>query len=158
MKDWFNKGQVSDMIKTAILIGLFISASVHPACAEDFWKISLGAEHVTEFRFEQMSCVYRCRTYAVAGRPDEIFVTSFRDDLLKGIRQGEIIAPDDANVTVLNYQTKNASLITLEHFLELDILFEEFDPGRLADHTTLNYAGDPKAHSYVAPISRSERK
>jgi hypothetical protein len=59
---------------------------------------------------------------------------------------------------VVNLKTKTVSTMSLDRFLELEIVFEDLPVRGYADHAELNYGGKPDAHSYVAPICRNGKE
>lgn len=137
---------------------LIAGNACHAFEAEDVWKISKGTEFVTEFRFRHLPCIEDCHAFSVAGRPDEIFVSSSRKDILLGIRRGQVQVHHDDKISVLNYKTKTASMMSLERFLKLDIVFEELPVSGYRDYPTLKYGGKPDEHNYVAPIRKNGKE
>ena len=143
--------------KNLLIFAILISASVcHAATEISLWTISAGEGLVLEFLSENHRpyCGIICSSYAVVDRPDEIFVSSTRKDILQRIRSGEIDMGPPSNAYVLNLKTKTISLISLDRFLELDIMFEDLPVGGYEDYPEIKYGGDPDGHRYVAPIQR----
>lgn len=147
------------MFKNVLILAISIAASFgHAFAGDDFWTISKGADCVTEFQPKPSLYPNYCSSYTVVGRPDEIFVSSLREDTLLGIRRGQVQVKPSDKVRVLNLKTKTASVMRLDRFVELDIVFEELPVGRYYDHPELMCGGKPDAHAYVAPIRRNGKE
>ena len=145
------------MLKKLLMLGILISAGVCHASTEiSLWTISVGEDRVVEFlsKDHRPYCGIICSSYAVVERPHEIFVSSTRKDILQRIRSGEVEIGPPSNVYVLNLKTKTVNLISLDRFVELDIIFEDLPVGGYEDYPEIRYGGDPDGHRYVAPIKR----
>ena len=145
------------MLKKLLILGILISAGVcHASTEMSLWTISVGEDRVVEFLSKDLRpyCGIICSSYAVVERPYEIFVSSTRKDILQRIRSGEVEIGPPSNVYVLNLKTKTVNLISLNRFLELDIIFEDLPVGGYEDYPEIKYGGDSDGHRYVAPIKR----
>jgi hypothetical protein len=149
------------MFKKSLILGILIVASVcHAFTGISFWTISEGEDRVIEFLSEDINlyCHGGCKAYTVAGRPDEIFVSSIGEDTLTGLRQGKVKMSHFPKVYVLNLESRAVTLMELDHFLKLDIIFEDFPIHRYEKHPEIEYGGNPDGHDYVAPIQRKNKE
>ncbi len=149
-----------EMVKDALILGVLVAANACNAFAESsLWSISEGKDSVIEILSEErFYCGNYCYSFAVKGRPDEIFVSPFREKTLLALREGEVKTSSSYSVYVIDLKNNMARLVELEQFLKLDIVFEKL-PVRLHEaHPELNYEGDPDGHEYVAPIQRKGKE
>lgn len=124
-----------------------------------WWAIPEGKERVIEFISEDINlhCHGGCQAYSVAGRPDEIYVLSVRNDTLKALLRGDSIKGLSPKVYLLDLNSRASTIIALDRFLKLDILFEDFPVHRIEQHPEIKFGGNPDGHQYVAPIQRKEK-
>jgi len=144
------------MLKYALILGVLFAADVCHAFSEiSLWTISAGEDRVIEFQSrERLYCGNYCYSFSVAGRPDEIFVSPFREQTLSGFRRGEVQMSHSPMVYVLNLKSKSVNLMALDRFLALDIIFEDLPVRGHEAYPGLKYGGNPAGHEYVAPIQR----
>lgn len=144
------------MFKNMLILGILTSANICQAFTEmTLWTISAGAGRVIEFHSkERLFCGNYCYSFSVVGRPDEIFVSPFREHTLSGLRHGKVKVSHSYMVYVLNLKSKTIDLMELERFLGLDIVFEDFPVRGHEAHPELKYGGNPSGHEYAAPIQR----
>ena len=136
-------------------------ASVCHAFTEiSWWTISTGKDRVIEFLSEDIKlyCDNGCQAYTVAGRPDEIYVLSIGKDILIRLLRGEKIKGPSDKIYVLNLQSRTLALMELDHFLKLDIIFEDLSVRRYDNYPEIKYGGNPEGHNYVAPIQRNGKE
>jgi len=149
------------MFKNIIIIGVLLATSVCHASDEiSWWTISAGKDHVIEFLSEDinLNCHNGCKAYTVAGRSDEIFLSSLGENILTGLRQGKLKMSYSPNIYVLNQKSRAVTLIELDRFLKLDIIFEHFPVHGYEEHQEIEYGGNPEGHDYVAPIQRKNKE
>ena len=146
------------MLKKIILLSILCTATVCHADLEiSRWNVCQGEEKVIEFLSnEELFCGQRLYAYAVADRPNEIFVTSLDSDDIDGFRTGQIQGYRSPKVYVLNVRTNTAYTMAVDRFLELDILFEDLPVGRHENYAELAFGADPEGHGFklVAPIRK----
>ena len=147
------------MLRNGFILVILVASSVcHAFAGDDFWTISKGADYVTEFQAKPLPYPNYCSVYTVVGRPDEIFVSSIRNDTLEGIRRGQVKTRPSQKVYVFNLKTQTASTMSMDRFQELDIVFEDLPVGSYGNYPELKYGGEPDAHFYIAPIRRNGKK
>lgn len=149
------------MFKNIIIIGILLAASVCYAFTEiSWWTISAGKDRVIEFLSEDINlyCHGGCKAYTVAGRSDEIFVSSIGEDTLTGLRQGKLKMSHFPKIYVLNLKSRAVTLIELYRFLKLNIKFEDFPVRRYEKYPEIEYGGNPDGHDYVVPIQRKNKE
>lgn len=103
---------------------------------------------------ERLFCGNYCYAFTVAGRPDEVFVSPFREHTLLGLRRGTVKMSHSPKVYVLNLKSRTVSLMDLDRFLVLDIVFEDLSVRGYEADQDLKIGGNPAGHKYVAPIHR----
>lgn len=106
---------------------------------------------------EELFCGQRCYAYTVVDRPDEIFVSRIQKRFLLGIREGRVKGYRSPRIYALHLKTGTMSVMSLEPFLELDIVFEDLPVRRHDDFPGLKYAANTEGHQYVAPIHKMGR-
>jgi len=149
------------MYRISGFLGIILVASVGYAFTEiSWWTISTGNDRVIEFLSEDIKlyCHGGCQAYTVAGRPDEIYVSPLSKDALAGLRQGKVKMSHSPKVCVLNLQSRALTLMELDHFMKLDIIFEDFPVRGYEKHPEIEYGGNPEGHNYVAPIQRNGKE
>ncbi len=145
------------ILKKIIIMSILLAANVCHAYTEtSWWTISSGKDRVIEFLSKDINlyCYSGCHAYTVANRPDEIYVLSTRKDILKALIQREAKQEHSQKVYVLNLHSRVLTLIELDAFLKLDIIFEDFPVRSHTEHSEINYGGNPDGHNYVAPIQK----
>ena len=138
-------------------MGILLAAGVcHAFSEQSLWTISAGEDCVIEFQSEdRLYCGNYCYSFAVVGRPDEIFVSrSDANTLSRYRREQRIKFSPHEKVYVLNLKSKMVSLMTPERFLQLEFIAEALPVDKFSDYPELQYGGNPDAHEYVAPIQR----
>jgi hypothetical protein len=149
------------MFKNTVILVIVLAASVCHAFTEiSWWTIPAGKDRVIEFLSEDIKlyCHGGCQAYTVAGKPDEIYVLSMRKDILTALLRGEVIKGPFQKVYVLNLKSRALTLMELDRFLKLDIIFEDFPVRRYQKHPEIEYGGNPDGHNYVAPIQRNGKE
>jgi len=144
-----------------VTLGIILSASVFHAFTEiSWWKITAGNDRMIEFLSEDIKlfCYNGCEAYTVAGRPDEIYVLSIKKYILKRLLSGEKINGPFQKVYVLNLQSRTLAFMELNHFLKLDIIFEDLSVRRYDHYPEIKFAGNLEGHDYVAPIQRNDKE
>lgn len=147
--------------KIFFLYFLCTTTLCHAYLKISWWTISAGGERVVEFLSEEkMFSSQRFYAYAVAGRPDEIFVTTLDSKSINGFRTGEIHGYRPPKVCVLNVKTDTEHTMDIDRFLKLDILFEDLPAGRHEDYSELSLGADPEGHGskLVAPIQKAGKE
>jgi len=149
------------IVINTVILAILLAASVCHAFTEiSWWTISAGKERVIEFVSEDINlyCYGGCQAYTVAGRPDEVYVISMGKDILKRLLRGEKIQGPSEKVYVLNLQSRVLTLMKLDRFLKLDVVFEDFPFRGYQKHPEIKYGGNPDGHGYVAPIQRNGKE
>jgi len=146
------------MLKKILFLGVLCTATVCHAYLEiSWWTVCEGEARVIEFLSdEELFCGQHFHAYAVAGRTDEIFVTTLGEDTIDGIRTGRTQGYSPPKVYALNIKTRTAHTMALERFLELDILFEDLPVDGYEDYPEFAFGADPEGHGigWVAPIRK----
>jgi hypothetical protein len=97
---------------------------------------------VIEFQAEYIPYCSSCKSFAVVGRPDEIFVSSLDADTFSRLRQDkQIHGYEQAMVHVLNMKSKTTSRMPIVRFLELELISENFPVSDISVYPELNYGG-----------------
>jgi hypothetical protein len=73
---------------------------------------------------------------------------------MKHLRQGNVKASHSSEICVLNLKSGVVTLMGLDRFMKLDIIFEDFPVRGYEEHPEIAYGGNPDGHKCVAPIQR----
>ena len=149
------------MFKYTIILGILLAAnSCHTFTEISWWTISAGNDRMIEFLSEDINlhCYGGCKAYTVTGRSYEIFVSSIGEYTLEGLRRGDVKMGHFPKIYVLNLKSRAVKLMELDHFLGLDIIFEDFPVRGYEKHPEIEYGGKTDGHNYVAPIQRKGKE
>lgn len=147
------------MFKKMLILGILLAPGLcHGFSERSLWTISAGEECVIEFLSDDsLYCGDYCQAFSAVGRPDEIFVSQFNAASLSQQRREPRQAgnPGNYKVYVLNLKSKTVSLMAMEHFLQLELITEDFPVDAVSDYPELHFGGNAEAHEYVAPIQKT---